>query len=258
MHTPRAIGLGVALVLSLSACGKPVNDQATVTAGNERNSLAPDCAQVWQETRNEVRASGQPDGEARRAADLARLECENKKAGPPGEEPTTPLLFPCASDDDQRNARPPPHPEVVGVYFACRSEPPGAEYPVYLQLRDAPSSRSELEDRVSFAVAEYLEGPTAEESERGYVGVLSKPLTGALDSVTIDGDRVEVSFDSSFEKEPGWFASTAGLFFLSVGATVFQFQDLNELELQVSGSCHRFWRLLEGICNTTTKEEWGL
>lgn len=214
---------------------------------------------MWQETRNEVRPSGQPDGEARRAADLARLECENKKAEPTGEEPTTPLPLPCSSDNDQRNALPPPDPEVVGVYFACHSEPPGDKYPVYLQLRDVLSSRSELEERVSFALAEYLQGPTAEESERGYQGVLSKSLTGALDSVTIDDGRVEVSFNSSFERQPGGFASTAGLVFLSqVGAAVFQFQDLNELELQVSGSCHRFWRLLEGICNTTTRGEWGL
>lgn len=30
---PRATGLGVALVLSMSGCGKPVNDRATVMPG---------------------------------------------------------------------------------------------------------------------------------------------------------------------------------------------------------------------------------
>lgn len=121
-----------------------------------------------------------------------------------------------------------------------------------------PPGQSELDERLSFALAEYLKGPTNEESQRGYEGVTGTPVTGVLDSVSIDENSAEVSFKSSFESKVS-SASTAALLLLSqVGATVFQFQDLNELELQISGDCDRFWRLREGTCTTVTREEWGL
>lgn len=245
---PFSLGLLLAaLSLVLLSCGSPV---ATTKQGDSSRVAATttprDCAAEWRETRQRVRDSGQPDGEARRQADLARAKCEGIPARehPKGANPPE-----CAGDRQRKDAPPPADPAKVAVYFSCIHDIGTVGEPVYMHERTIGGGNRDVADKLSTAISEYLEGPAAQEADRGYISALGASFEGALESVSIEGQMATVSFSPQLEAAPPFASTAAQVLQAELGAITFQFDEINELILQTSGDCDRFWRMLESDCN---------
>lgn len=243
----------VVAALAIPACAR-VSDEGR-GAGATPSSLEPtrDCAAVWTETRERVRASGKDDGEARRQADLARARCEGLQVDdyPSGATPTPsiePVEAACSSHVDRRDAPPPPDPATVAVYFSCVVDLGTEGEPVYMHERSV-SPQASRKARLVTALQEYLRGPTAAEAAQGYVSGISDALSGVDFDISIAGSAVTIDFSEGFQAI-GAFASTQGMIFLAeLTALVFQLPGIRTLELQVEGDCDRFWRHLESSCH---------
>lgn len=160
--------------------------------------------------------------------------------------------FSCASDDSLRNAPPPVGDStVVGVYFSCEADVGLPDQPLYLFVRELPSPSEELLPRLHGALTSYLMGPDQEEKDRGYLTALPTPIPEALESVSVEGDHATVNFSPVLESVNSLSAGTPSQVFLTeLRRNVFQFAEIEHLTLLVAGDCERFWRMLEGLCQT--------
>ena len=208
-------------------------------------ALSASCASTWVETREAIRRSGAPDGEARRHADLAREECERPLMGA---APSPRDSSPCAEDAERRNAPGPRGGRSAAVYFSCMADVGTKQQPVYRFIRPVEPS-TDLARGLKSALLVYLNGPTNEEKQLGYMTAIPTPFPGALQRVLVDGPLATVSFTPALEERVGALPSAAAeAFLLELRATVFQFQEIERLALDVAGDCQRFGRLLETSC----------
>ncbi|MPZ92661.1 MAG: hypothetical protein GEU68_13725 [Actinobacteria bacterium] len=253
------VGLASMIILVGTACGIPETGEQR--ANDPRASDLPQsCAELWNEVREDVGASGLPDGEARRQADLARAECEGLEGSeyPPGarsartaQEAQGPE---CATDDERRNAPPPDDRSKVAVYYSCKADVGTDNRPVYMFARDVPSGEGGSEERLRTAVVSYLEGPRDAEAARGYTTAFGDDVTpDAVDSVTIQGHTAIINFEPRIGAHmPG--TTTAGqVMELELRWLVLQFQEIETTTLQLAGDCNRFWRLLEQECRDISR-----
>jgi Sporulation and spore germination len=253
--------LGLALALFVGACGALTENRTSPAEGpgdqGAESPFAP-CEALWVEVRESLASAGARDGEARRQADIARLRCESPLPVPPPSGTNDPLEadFACAEDAHLRDAPPDGDPATLSVYFSCATDIGTEGQPVYRQLRPAPADTAVVAERLRAALLAYLEGPTEQERERGYLSSLTAPFPDALEVVSVEGGRAEVDFAPALEERVGSFASTAGMVFLAeLEATVFQFQEISSIVLTVSGDCDRFWRLMESACRELPRRE---
>ena len=242
----RALAVGVVL----TGCGTAPGSERTervpfegVTGG------ASECAQLWVETREALRRQGAPDGEARRAADIARGRCEHL-ASPPTAE--TQAWYACASHQELRNAPAPQDPSTVGVYFSCLTDVGTIDKPVYLRTRILDPPSNELLSRLKEAIGFYLAGPTSEERDLGYVSTLGSVSPESLDAIRVEGEAIIISFSSAGGQEIGELntAAASRAFLAELRALVFEFPSIRSFELQLEGDCQAFGRLLELACHS--------
>jgi hypothetical protein len=229
-------------MILLTACGA-----RTASEISPRASSAPSCVEVWNDTRAATRASGFPDGEARRRADLARAACEglSPEEYPEGEL-SSPPVPPCAEEGSRRDAPPPADPSRVAVYFSCGADIGARELPVYMLERSVPESAG-LEARLKEALDAYLEGPNDKELKDGYTTALGESANDVLRNVRVDGGDVTIDFTAKLERFS--FPTTAGdILIRELSALTFQFSEVARLHLLVNGSCEQFWQLLERGC----------
>ena len=216
-----------------------------------RTALADSCAGNWAKTRDDLRASGSPDGEARRQADLAREKCEEPLAGS-SESPRA--ASPCADDTNRRNAPGARRADVASVYFSCMANVGATSQPVYRFTRRVAAS-TDAATRLEAALRAYLQGPTRAEKQLGYMTAVPTPFGDALQGVSVQGRRAIVSFTPALEARVGALPTAAAeAFLLELRTTVFQSGDIQQLELDIAGECDRFWRLLEGRVSCATLE----
>ncbi len=184
--------------------------------------------------------------QARREADLAREKCEQQGAL---RAPAEREVEACAGDEDRRNAPPPAGRSAVAVYFSCKADIASKRHPVYRFTREV-STEADLAERLEEALLAYLEGPSEEQRKRGYLTALPTPLTGALEGVSIEDGVANVSFSKTLaESLAGSGGSTRSLVLLDeLRATVFQFERIRRLQLQLGGDCRAFFRTLEMSC----------
>jgi hypothetical protein len=164
--------------------------------------------------------------------------------------------FLCADDVSLQNAPPgTDDPTMVGVYFSCRADAATLgtpEQPVYLAMREIPAELTDTdEERLEGAVRAYIAGPTPEEQDRGYSSAAPSSLASAIHEVRIDGRTAVIDFSAEVASLQlgNLGTSTATLVFvIELGATVFQFDGIGQLTLQVQGDCEQFWRLMERTC----------
>ncbi len=244
--------VAVAAVVSVVTFGLQgvYGDQTAPVQPVGPTTVAPDCAALWDQVRLDVVASGLPDGEARRQADLARLRCERRST--PGKTPaTTGRAAPaCASARPADPAVAPAAEATVSVFFTCAATVAKVPTPVYAVDRAVPADMTER-DRVAFVVGEYLRGPSPEEAEDGYRGNLTGIIAAALDDVSLQDGVVTVNFLPSADEALGSLTSTESMALQSaLSAGVFQFPSVQELRVTLAGNCDEFWRHLEMTCQT--------
>lgn len=195
-----------ALLVVLAVLAGACANEAGNRAQPEQQPSAVDCAQLWTTVRETAVASGVDDGEARRLADQARLECEIANETIPPEAEIDEFL--CADDVSLQDARPTTDdPKMVGVYFSCGADSatlgtPGQ--PVYLAMREIPAELTDtVDERLEGAVRAYISGPTPQEQDRGYFSAAPASLASAFQEVRIDGSAAVIDFSPKFVGQRG-------------------------------------------------------
>lgn len=163
--------------------------------------------------------------------------------------------FLCAEDVNLQDALPPTDdPKMVGVYLSCGADAAVLgtdQQPVYLAMREIPTGLADTpEGRLEGAVREYIAGPTSAEQDRGYFTAAPAALADAIKEISIDGTMAIIDFSAEVANQLGNLGATTAtdVFVNELAATVFQFDGIDQLALQLEGDCEQFWRLLERTC----------
>lgn len=248
-----------------TACANAPQDRARPGQATDvtptADATSTDCAALWTSVRDSAVASGVADGEARRLADQARVECEQAKGGAPVTGADELTDAPCGKELDAKNAAAPKgDPKTVGVYLSCKADfalVGTPQQPVYLAMREIPASLTGSEaERLEGAVRAYMAGPTPEEQSRGYFSAAPTSMAATIEDVSISGSSATINFSPDVADHIGNLtAGTAGqVFVIELGATVFQFAGIDQLTLQVEGDCERFWHLMERTCSVIERQ----
>lgn len=252
-----AASAGFFLIL-LTACGS-ASTGGTGSAGSDETSPSAgvtslsDCAALWTSVREVVVDSGLPDGVARRQADRARSACDERVLATQTPPTVTEKTFACA-DDAPADATVSSDEKSVAVYFSCYATSLRSDTPVYEFIRPVESS-DDLASRIESAIMAYLAGPTDDEADRGYFAVMANPGTDAIADVKVDNGLAVVNFTPAFVERIGGFTTAAGEAAVrELAWTVFQFDGVTELRLQVGGDCTGFWHMFEAVCTAVTPE----
>lgn len=143
---------------------------------------------------------------------------------------------------------------MVGVYFSCGADSATLgtpEQPVYLAMREIPAELTDtVDERLEGAVRAYISGPTPQEQDRGYFSAAPASLASAIQEVRIDGSAAVIDFAPKVAGQLGNLGTSTAteVFVIELGATVFQFDGIDQLTLQIQGDCEQFWRLMERTC----------
>lgn len=136
------------------------------------------------------------------------------------------------------------------MYFTCaEADPPSEAYPV----KRPASTSADDPDRLADALEALLEGPTGDERSHGYDSWFGADTAGMLNDVSVDDGRAVVDFADFSGVIPNASTSAGSqMLLVSLNATVFQFEDVTEVEYRFDGSCDAFWNWLQTDCQTVT------
>ncbi len=160
--------------------------------------------------------------------------------------------IPPRCDLEQNPASPREDLQEVTVLFGC-GDFGIAPNVVYPRVRQVPAALGEFEA----VLTGLLGGLTPDEEEAGF-GTFFGPATAAsLESVEFRGGHVVVDFNDAIIVN-GMSTSTGGLYFnAEILANLFQFSQVNSVELRFNGSCEAWSTLFEGdSCQITTRRQW--
>jgi spore germination protein GerM len=130
------------------------------------------------------------------------------------------------------------------VFFAC--EPPPADpRPVF---RIDPGVDS-TEARLHFVLEQLLAGPTPDELDLGYSSVFPSGSEELLIGVRVgEGGLATIDFTDALQAGALNSSHNRFLVFGTIGATMFQFDEVQAIEFRIEGSCARFARYFETVC----------
>lgn len=128
---------------------------------------------------------------------------------------------------------------MVRVFFSQEEEPVAVQ-------RGVPQTKAVLRS----ALRELLEGPTKQEKERGLHSWFGPETAGTLRGVNItEAGRAIVDFSDFSDRIPNASTSAGSeLLLQQLNRTVFQFDNVREVEYRFEGDCGRFWRWLQREC----------
>jgi spore germination protein GerM len=118
-----------------------------------------------------------------------------------------------------------------------------------------PTSANTVTDRLTAALDGLLAGPTSEEQAVGLRSWFSSETAESLNGVQVDDTgRAIVDFADFSNAIPN--ASTAAgrrQLLAELRNTIFQFEEVETVELWFDGSCHAFWEWLQTTCTPLTR-----
>lgn len=158
----------------------------------------------------------------------------------PAPDPSTESELACADQGD-----PIPSSDQVMVFFTC--EPPPADpRPVF---RIDPGVDS-VDARLHFALEQLLAGPTPEERDLGYSSVFPPGSEELLIGVEFrEGGLAIVDFADGLQRVSNLNTSHQRfIVFGTLGASSFQFAEVQAIEFRIGGSCEQFARHFETTC----------
>ncbi|MGI8998973.1 MAG: GerMN domain-containing protein [Candidatus Limnocylindria bacterium] len=157
----------------------------------------------------------------------------------PDASTTSPLA--CVDQGD-----PVPSADQVMVFFTC--EPPPADpRPVFRIDPGVPS----IEAQLRLALEQLLAGPTPEERDLGYSSVFPLGSEKLLIGVDVaENGLATVDFGAALQAVGRPLNSSHNRFLLfgTIGATIFQFDEVQAVEFRIAGSCEQFARHFETTC----------
>ena len=208
----------IGLLLVLSACGSASDAPATAPASASASTSAT--------------ASPTPAG------------ASSPPSAPPATEGT---IAECGEESDLTGQE----PGSVLVFFTCAdADPPADVYPVE---RPGPDS-ADAAARLTAALEALLEGPSSAEAARGYDSWFGSETAGMLNEASIDADGHAVVDFADFSGVIPNASTSAGsqVLLASLNATVFQDDEVTEIEYRFDGSCDAFWNWLQTECQVVT------
>jgi hypothetical protein len=251
----RAALLLSVVLLAVSGCGQegptpeiqasspamdpssPAMDPEVARELAEQAEAANLCAERWDEVREEVRSTGQRDGEARRQADAARAACEEELTGQPFAS-SSPALTECSRA-----------PAVAGFadvaandtgvhIFARCSTYVSDSWPFPLFALPLPD---ETDHSVATLADAYLDGLSAAHDDQGYELVVGNQTPFEAER---DGRSVVVSWSREDAEMLGIGATgTRDTLTAELGSLFLQLEDVDGVEFAVEGSCEAFAEL---------------
>lgn len=154
-------------------------------------------------------------------------------------EPSAPVLG-CSDAGDPTTTA-----DQVLVYFTCEQPPadPRAVVRIHPGVDD-------VNVRLRFALEQLLAGPTDAESDLGYSSFVPPGSQDLLMSVSVGDDGLAVvDFTDDLRRRAVLNTGhNSFLFFGTLGATIFQFEEIAAVEFRIAGSCEAFARHFGTIC----------
>lgn len=171
----------------------------------------------------------------------------NHGSTPPGHIDEGPRPPQCAGVQ----IKPKPDPGKVAVFFTCTGDTlPATPRAV---LRDASVKDEELRT----ALKELVKGPNDDERAQGFTSYFSSQTAEMLNSVTVTGGRAVVDFkDLSHQMNNASTAAGAGQLLRELNRTVFQFDEIEEVQFQFDGSCDAFFQWLQSSCTVISAADY--
>lgn len=155
--------------------------------------------------------------------------------------PSEPEIALCSPEDPLPSAE----PDTVLVFFTCGPIPTASVVPVY-----RPANGDTVTDRLTAALDGLLAGPTGEEGTVGLRSWFSSETADSLNGVQVDdAGRAIVDFADFSDLIPN--ASTAAgrrQLLAELRSTIFQFDEVEAVELWFDGTCSAFWAWLQTTC----------
>jgi hypothetical protein len=115
---------------------------------------------------------------------------------------------------------------------------------------------ADTRERLEVALRAYLRSPTKEQQDRGYIPTLPTPVANLLDGLSVEGEMTTIDFAPELaDRMAHTGGSSASLAFVDeIKATIFQFEQLQVIRIQLDGNCDDFWRLHEMSCQLLARE----
>lgn len=178
--------------------------------------------------------------------------CAGQTAPQPAPQPTPAAQdtssAACTSAPTQANGK----SGEISLFYTCSGDVlPSSPRAV---LREIPSS----EAQVKAALEELVKGPTAEEQAQGFSSFFSNQTAGMVKSVTVtDEGRAVVDFADVRDKMPNASTSAgSGQLIQELSKTIFQFDQIKEVEFRFDGSCDAFFHWLQSDCHAISAADY--
>lgn len=164
--------------------------------------------------------------------------CTSGKTNEQPQEPEAPpvTILPAPEEPEAPTAE----TETIQLFFSKDEVPTPVE-------REVPKGADLLET----AIYELVKGPTADEAAAGYWSWFSEETADVIQAITREGHVVIINFKEELPRLIPNASTSAGSSILisDLRETVFQFPEIEELELQLDGSCLAFGNWLQyGEC----------
>lgn len=140
---------------------------------------------------------------------------------------------------------------AVQVLFECAGDGfyPDISSPVYRTVPETPNV-------IEATLRALLAGLSPQEQASGLVSFFSVESADALESVTLEGDRLIVDFDDAILINNASTSAGSMYFGAELSANLYQFPAVNSIEYRLNGSCDAFHEWLQGSCRISTRAEW--
>lgn len=140
---------------------------------------------------------------------------------------------------------------AVQVFFECAGDGfyPDISTPVTRAVPDSP-------DVIEATMRALLAGLSEDERATGLASFFSADSADALNSVTLDGNRLIVDFNDEILINNA-STSTGSMYLMAeLHANLFQFEQIDSIEFRLNESCDAFYNWLQGECQISTRAEW--
>ncbi len=182
---------------------------------------------------------------AEAVADAAAAACQDLGHPAPG-PPVTPTAPACADDPP---AAQPSRARGGGFFAHCIADLAGPDQPLYRLQRAELAPTGGIREDLESALRAYLDGPTPEETEAGYVTALPSGSSDLLRDVVVSDGAAVIDLTRGLRAVNNLGASAMSLAFLAeLDAVVFQFPEITTYEPRLESSCEDFGAVLEGTC----------
>lgn len=178
------------------------------------------------------------------------------------------LLAACTSDDrppTPSSGNPSVTPSLIDegaiyVFFTTEDALLPYDKSAYVQVERARRrDDATVEESLRLALKHLLKGPTSRERSQGFQSSFSDKTAGLPNKVEVVDGKALVDLRDFTKLIPEVSTSHAGAIFkFSLNLTVFQFDEIEQVQYSLEGNCKRYWEFLQAeVCRPPiTRTAW--